>query len=97
MGAAMAPAAADLILNNLQDLNIQPTYYDLIITGDLGYVGSDLLKKLLKKEGYDINNQHIDCGIEIYDKETQDTHSGGSGCACSAVIFCSKIFRQLKN
>lgn len=97
MGAAMAPAAADLILNNLQDLNIQPTYYDLIITGDLGYVGSDLLKKLLKKEGYDINNQHIDCGIEIYDKENQDTHSGGSGCACSAVTFCSKIFRQLKN
>ena len=52
---------------------------------------------LVKKEGYDINNQHIDCGIEIYDKENQDTHSGGSGCACSAVTFCSKIFRQLKN
>ena len=97
MGAAMAPAAADLILNNFQDFNIQPDYYDLIITGDLGYVGSNLLKELIKKEGYNIDKQHIDCGIEIYDKKTQDTHSGGSGCACSAVTFCGKIFHQLNS
>lgn len=97
MGAAMAPAAADLILNNLHDFNIQPNHYDLIITGDLGYVGSDLLKNLLKKEGYNIDRQHMDCGIEIYDKEKQDTHSGGSGCACSAVTFCSKILYQFRH
>ena len=97
MGADMAQDAADLILNNFQDFNLQPDYYDLIITGDLGYVGSNLLKELIKKEGYNIDKQHIDCGIEIYDKKTQDTHSGGSGCACSAVTFCGKIFHQLKS
>ncbi len=96
MGAAMAPAAADLILSNFKDFNITPDYYDLIITGDLGYVGSELLIKLVKKEGYDIEKQHIDCGIEIYDKNSQDTHSGGSGCACSAVTFCGKFYKQLK-
>lgn len=52
---------------------------------------------MIKKEGYNIDKQHIDCGIEIYDKKTQDTHSGGSGCACSAVTFCGKIFHQLKS
>ena len=92
MGAAMAPAAADLILSNFKDFNITPDYYDLIVTGDLGYVGSELLIKLVKKEGYDIEKQHIDCGIEIYDKSSQDTHSGGSGCACSAVTFCGKFY-----
>ena len=96
MGAAMAPAAADLILSNFKDFNITPDYYDLIVTGDLGYVGSELLIKLVKKEGYDIEKQHIDCGIEIYDKSSQDTHSGGSGCACSAVTFCGKFYKQLK-
>lgn len=96
MGAAMAPAAADLILSNFKDFNITPDYYDLIVTGDLGYVGSELLIKLIKKEGYDIEKQHIDCGIEIYDKNSQDTHSGGSGCACSAVTFCGKFYKQLK-
>ena len=55
------------------------------------------IKELIKKEGYNIDKQHIDCGIEIYDKKTQDTHSGGSGCACSAVTFCGKIFHQLKS
>lgn len=97
MGAAMAPAAADTIISNLEDFNIQPDYYDLIVTGDLGYVGSELLKELLSKKGYDISKQHLDCGIEIFNKEKQDTHSGGSGCACSAVTFCGKLYSELKN
>lgn len=95
MGACMAPAAADTIYHNLNDLNISPNYYDKIITGDLGYVGQTILIKLLKEKGYDISSNHMDCGIEIFDKDTQDTHAGGSGCGCSASTFCSMIMKKL--
>ncbi len=96
MGAAMATAAADIILTNLKDFNITPEYYDLIITGDLGYVGKELTIELRKKEGIDISNNYTDCGIEIYDRENQDTHSGGSGCACSAVTFSAYFYNKMK-
>jgi len=96
MGAAMAAAAADIILTNFKDFNISPDYYDLIITGDLGYVGKDLTIELLKKEGIDISKNYTDCGIEIFDREKQDTHSGGSGCACSAVTFSGYFYDKLK-
>lgn len=84
MGACMAPAAADTIAQNLQDFGRTPEDYDQIITGDLGKVGKEILLTLMKEQGVDISRQHADCGIEIYDAETQDTHSGGSGCGCSA-------------
>ena len=87
MGACMAPAAADTIFCNLMDFNRQPQDYDKIITGDLGYVGQTILFKLLEERGFDIRKQHMDCGIEIFDREAQDTHSGGSGCGCSAVTL----------
>ena len=76
----MAPAAADLIYQNLQDFDVKPAYYDRIITGDLGKIGQKILFDLLKDNGIDISRQHMDCGIEIFDNEEQDTHSGGSGC-----------------
>lgn len=97
MGACMAPAAADVIYYNLKDFDIKPDYYDKIITGDLGYVGSDILKDIMKEKGYDISKQHMDCGIEIFDKETQDTHTGGSGCACSGVTLAGYLFSKLKS
>lgn len=96
LGAAMAPAACQTISQNLKDLNLQPSYYDRIITGDLGYIGKDILIDLLKQEGFDISKNHIDCGIEIYDRESQDTHSGGSGCACSAITLTGYILRKLQ-
>ena len=96
MGACMAPAAYDTISRNLKDFNILPNYYDKIITGDLGYVGKDILIDLLKQDGFDISGNHMDCGIEIFDKETQDTHAGGSGCACSAITLTGYIFQKLK-
>lgn len=96
MGACMAPAACNVISQNLSDFNIQPTHYDKIITGDLGYVGKTILLDLLKEEGYDISTQYMDCGIEIYDKEEQDTHSGGSGCGCSAITLCGYVMDMLK-
>lgn len=96
MGACMAPAAYETILQNFVDFNIGPEYYSKIITGDLGEVGRDILANLLKEKGYDVANKLMDCGIEIYDKENQDTHAGGSGCGCSAVTFTSYILRKLK-
>lgn len=96
MGACMAPAAADTIVRHLLDFGIEPTYYDKIITGDLGYVGKDILVDLVLQRGYDIGPLHMDCGIEIFDRETQDTHSGGSGCGCSAVTLAAYILRNLR-
>ncbi|MBS1317509.1 MAG: stage V sporulation protein AD [Lachnospiraceae bacterium] len=97
MGACMAPAAADTIFCNLMDFNRQPQDYDKIITGDLGYVGQTILFKLLEERGFDIRKQHMDCGIEIFDREAQDTHSGGSGCGCSAVTLSAMILPNIEN
>lgn len=96
MGAAMAPAAFETIKQNLEDLNVKPDYYDKIITGDLGYVGKNILIELLQEKGYDISGNYMDCGIEIFDKDSQDTHAGGSGCGCSAITFSGYILKMLK-
>ena len=87
MGAAMAPAAADTIAAHFTDFGSKPEEYDRIITGDLGTVGQEILFDLLKKKGYDIENNHSDCGIEIFDAKEQDTDAGGSGCGCSASVL----------
>lgn len=97
MGAAMAPAAARLIVQNFKDFNRTPADYDLIITGDLGYVGQEILWKLVKDEGFDISKNHTDCGIEIFDKEEQGTQSGGSGCGCSAVTLSAHFLPQTES
>ncbi len=96
MGAAMAPAACDTIYRNLVDFGRSPQDYDKIITGDLGYVGQEILIRLLREKGFDISGQHMDCGIEIFDRETQDTHSGGSGCGCSAVTLSAYLLPKLE-
>ncbi|MDR2903841.1 MAG: stage V sporulation protein AD [Clostridiales bacterium] len=95
MGAAMAPAAADTIAAHFRDTGRTPAYYDLVITGDLGRIGSALMQNLLKEQGYTIENCS-DCGIEIFDPETQDTHAGGSGCGCAAVTFSGYLYDKLK-
>lgn len=95
MGACMAPAAADVIYQCLADLEMKPTQFDKIITGDLGKIGSEILVKLLLDNGYDISKQHMDCGVTIYDCEKQDTHSGGSGCGCCAVTLAGYILHNM--
>lgn len=95
MGACMAPAAASTIVSHLIDFGSQPEEYDKIITGDLGSVGQRVLLDLLRDKGYDISDRHMDCGMEIYDANTQDTHAGGSGCGCSAVTLSAYILKQL--
>lgn len=97
MGACMAPAAADTIYQCFEDLSLKPTYFDKIITGDLGKVGSEILQKLLMDNGYDISKLHMDCGVQIYNNEKQDTHSGGSGCGCAAVTLAGYILNNLNN
>lgn len=96
MGACMAPAACDTIYQNLMDFNRQPEDYDKIITGDLGSVGQTILIDLLKEKGFDISRVHMDCGIEIYDAEKQDTHAGGSGCGCAAVTLAAMILPKIE-
>ena len=81
-GAAMAPAAFDTLITHFEDTGRKPSYYDAIITGDLGHIGKDILQDLCKTKGYNINSNYDDCGVLIFDKSKQDTHSGGSGCAC---------------
>jgi stage V sporulation protein AD len=97
MGAAMAPAAADTIVKHFKDTGRKPDYYDVILTGDLGEVGKQLTQELVQKQGYDIKNQYDDCGVKIYENKKQDTHAGGSGCACSAVVFNGYILKKIKD
>ena len=97
MGAAMAPAAIDTIVTHLKDTGRKPDYYDVIATGDLGVLGSEILVDLLQKQGLDLNGIHQDCGAIIYDNEKQNTHCGGSGCGCMASVFSGYFFDQLIN
>lgn len=93
----MAPAAADTLTRFFTDTKTKPADYDLILTGDLGFVGSDLLYELMEQNGFDIRKQHNDCGKMIFDREAQDVHAGGSGCGCSASVLCSYVLSGLRS
>ncbi len=95
MGAAMAPAAVDTLLNHFEDFNTSPSAYDLIVTGDLGKLGHSIVMDLLEKNGIKMKNYN-DCGMMLYDLKKQDVHSGGSGCGCSAAVLCSYILPQME-
>lgn len=97
MGACMAPAATNTILQNLQDFGRNENDYDKIITGDLGYVGQSILFDLIRNQGHDIKKVHMDCGMLIYDQQTQDTHAGGSGCGCAATTLASYIIPRISS
>lgn len=85
----MAPAACELIVNHLSDFGRKASYYDRIVTGDLGSVGQKILIDLCRQKGVDISKNHEDCGMKMFDATNQNTGSGGSGCACSATGFVS--------
>lgn len=97
MGAAMAPAAADTLLALFADTHTTPADYDLIVTGDLGQVGRDLLLQLMREQRMPLDDsRHQDCGLMIYDRAGQDTHAGGSGCGCSASVLCASLLPALQ-
>ena len=97
MGAAMAPAAYSTIKAHLSDLHKKPEDYSLIITGDLGQLGKELLLELARQDESSLGGRLEDCGCMIFDPETQDVHSGGSGCGCSAVTLCSYYLDKLNS
>lgn len=96
MGAAMAPAAMRTILNHFKDTGRTPDYYDLILTGDLGALGSRILKHLTIEKGIDIEKNHVDCGEMIYNINEEE-YQGGSGAGCSAVVLNSYIYKKMRD
>lgn len=96
MGAAMAPAAFSTIRAHFEDLGRDISDYDLIVTGDLGQLGKDVLLTLSQKEGLNLGGKLCDCGTLIFDLIKQDVHSGGSGCGCSAITLCGYLLSQLQ-
>lgn len=96
MGGAMAGAAADTLTAIFEDTKTKPEDYDMIFTGDLANVGSDVLCELMDKNGYNIYPKHKDCGKMIFNIEEQDVHAGGSGCGCCGSVFCGHIAKELK-
>ena len=96
MGAAMAPAALDTLVRYFSESGKKPNDFDMILTGDLGREGSEILCDLASAEGYDISKNYDDCGLMIYSSEPQDVHAGGSGCGCSASVIASYIIPKLE-
>ncbi len=94
MGAAMAPAAMDTMFTLLTQSGFNADDFDMIVTGDLGKLGSDILRQLMLDRGIKLGQNYIDCGNIIYDVE-QKCYQGGSGCACSATIFNAFIMEKL--
>ncbi len=97
MGAAMAPSALDTIKAHFSDFNTSADDYDLIITGDLGQLGKDLLLSMAQREGISLGGKLTDCGTLVFDCTKQDVHSGGSGCGCSAITLCGYLLNKLNS
>lgn len=97
MGAAMAPAACATLSQFFRDTYSSPEDYDLILTGDLGLVGSELLRELLSKEGFFLGENYNDCGLMLYDRKRQQVEAGASGCGCSAAVASGYILPMLKS
>ena len=95
MGAAMAPAALETIKAHFSDLDINSESYDLIVTGDLGQLGKEILASLARRDGMAIDAKLVDCGTMVYDSQLQDVHAGGSGCGCSAITLCGYLLNQI--
>ncbi len=96
MGGAMAPAAADTLARYFEDMGTKPDDYDLIATGDLGLVGSRLCRELMEEKGHPLGENYTDCGLLLFDRDTQDVHAGGSGCGCSASVLCAYLLPKME-
>jgi len=97
MGAAMAPSALSTIRAHFDDFHTGPENFDLIVTGDLGQIGKDVLLSLAQKEGVCLGGKLADCGCMVFDNLKQDVHAGGSGCGCSAITLCGELLNKLNS
>lgn len=97
MGAAMAPAAHDTLSAHFNDTGRGPDYYDVILTGDLGRLGQEILRDLFADDGIDLGANYMDCGVLIYNIDSQDAHCGGSGCGCSASVLTGHFLRGMRD
>lgn len=97
MGSAMAPAALETICTHLEDTGREPNYYDMIVTGDLGFIGHEILLDMGQKNGFEFSAVLNDCGMMLYDRERQDVHGGGSGCGCSASVLTGHLLPKLRS
>ena len=96
MGAAMAPAAYDTLCALFRDTRTKPEDYDLIVTGDLGRLGHQIVSDFFARDGLPLGEHYTDCGLLLYDIESQDMHCGGSGCGCSASVLCGYLLRGMR-
>ena len=96
MGAAMAPAAYDTLCALFRDTRTKPEDYDLIVTGDLGRLGHQIVSDFFARDGLPLGERYTDCGLLLYDIESQDMHCGGSGCGCSASVLCGYLLRGMR-
>lgn len=96
MGAAMAPAAVSTVSRFFRDTYTVPSDYDLILTGDLGYVGASLFRKLMEKEGFAMGDNYNDCGLLLYDRARQQVEAGASGCGCSAAVASCHVLPRMR-
>lgn len=94
MGAAMAPAAYSTLKAHFEDTALSPDYYDLIVTGDLGSLGHEIVCDFFARDGVELANYN-DCGLLLFDREQQDVHAGASGCGCSASVLCGYLLPGL--
>ena len=97
MGPAMAPAAYTTIKAHFDDMKVGPSDFDLIVTGDLGQLGKEVLLELARQDGVSLGGKITDCGTLVFDNTTQDVHAGGSGCGCSAITLCGYLLEQLNS
>ena len=97
MGAAMAPSAFQTIRAHFEDFKTGPEDFDLIVTGDLGQLGKEMLLQLARQNGMNLGGKLTDCGTLVFDNTTQDVHSGGSGCGCSAIVLCGELLSKLQS
>jgi stage V sporulation protein AD len=96
MGAAMAPAAYHTLSTHFADTGRQPNYYDLIVTGDLGVLGKDIVLDFFRQDGVELTANYNDCGVMLFDTAKQDVHCGGSGCGCSAAVLAGYLLNGMR-
>lgn len=92
----MAPAAYDTLSAHFAATGTGPRDYDLVVTGDLGALGHQIVADLFARDGVDMGGNYTDCGLLLYDIQNQDMHAGASGCGCAASVLCGYLLGEME-